>query len=255
MFYRFFNKHKFLFIFVFTTGRSGTGFLSQIFGHGKFDKMTLHRIGDAIVTHESWRKPPIEQLKKLKLDSKEAAAIVQEAMNSKLAELQSDFPGVSKYLIADHKIGRFFASSLKYTNHSFKVIRIHREEAEVLASFKRIYKERQANTEAEVFERFMRNNWARNYYAPTDASCIQKISPADWAQLDYGDKFAWYIEEVNRQWEYTKKVLPKKSFIEIEFSDLINESGPKAIEDFIGIPYSRELLSTRANRAVKTKYK
>jgi hypothetical protein len=38
-------RSKLEFILTYTTGRSGTGFLSQVFGHGKFDKLSCHRVG------------------------------------------------------------------------------------------------------------------------------------------------------------------------------------------------------------------
>lgn len=242
-------------IFAFTTGRSGTGFLSQVFGHGPFDKNTVHRVGNALVTHESWRKPPIEALKQLDLSSPQASRIVKSALEEQWKQLGAEHGAIDKYFIADHKIGRYFSCAMPATGYPFKVIRVHRDENEVLRSFTRIYNERKRDTDSETFERFMRNNWSRNYFAPTDFSAIQKVSPEQWLAMDYIEQFQWYIEEVNLQWERAKKLLSPDDYIEIEFEDLTSGASLSEIEMFIDIPYAREYADVTANHKVQTSYR
>jgi hypothetical protein len=248
------NFRNFEFIFTFTTGRSGTGFLSQVFGHGSFEKKTVHQTGDALVTHESWKNLPIPQLKRLSSISKEAQDLCAAECRKKFDELISRYPATKRFLVADHRVGRFFVPPLHKSSVRCKVIRIHRQKKEVLASFIRIYEQRKKDTSPDVFKRLYQNNWTRNYYAPSDFSTIGKVEASDWHAMDHVDRFRWYIEEVERQWSSIRPKLNPAAFIEVDFSELVSEIGLQTIENFISIPYSRQLSCLRANHQVRTDY-
>jgi len=238
------------FIFVFTTGRSGTAFLSQAFGHGKYEKNKVHITMNkkALVTHESWKGMPISKLKKeADLSSNKVSIIIDKYLKNKIIRVKEEYPESEKYLITDHRVGRFCSPSIAKTNLNYKVIRLARNHEDVANSLVRRVSERKKMYNQTKFLRFYNGMWQLNLYHPSDNFVINNLDDKEWNNLNDYDKFLWYSKEVEAQWNVAKKCIPKDNYIEITFNDILTSAGLNKINNFTGLKWSKHWATIKAN--------
>lgn len=238
------------FIFLFTTGRTGTGFLSQCFGGSAYQKNKIHEVDSskALVTHESWRNLPIPALKKhYSLSCFQSSDLVFEYLNNKILETRITNPCVEKYFITDHKVGRFFAPSMRSLNFDYKIIRVFRDHEDVSRSFLKRINNRENALTSDEFLKFYERIWSHSFYNYSDSFVLNSVSDINWGKMTVFDKLKWYSIEVEHQWLNLKNNIPNDKFIEVTFNDIISGVGLKEISDFIGLDFSVELSKIRAN--------
>ena len=228
------------FICVFTTGRSGTAFLAQVFGMSAWSKNRIYNINQDFITHENWTGFPIYRLKKLVLDSTESIEIQREFLEMNLYNFECS--NDSKYFITDHKIGRFFGHSLPYLKCNYKIIYLERNKADVIASFLGRWKNHRKCR--NNYEEFYNKLWAIVFYTPLDAFAINRVK--NWNNYTDKQKLEWYWDETKLQWENLKKKLDNNAYIEVKFEDL-KSGGLDKISDFIQLPYSKKLIDVYVN--------
>jgi len=237
-------------ILVFTTGRSGTAFLSQAFGGARFQKKKIHQAvgADALVTHEGWGGIPVSKLKgQNDLSSHSSAKIVDKYLNNMIIKSKSEYPMAEKYLVTDHRVGRYCIPSIESTNIDYQVIRLFRDHKDVASSFlRRVRKRRSEYTKAE-FLKFYNEIWSHSFYQPNDEFVINKISNDIWDNISMYDKFLWYSKEVDAQWSEVKKILPRNKYLEVTFDEIIKPVGLNKVMRFIEIPWSKKWAEIRAN--------
>lgn len=238
------------FIFLFTTGRTGTGFLSQCFGGSNYEKNKIHYVNDskALVTHESWKHLPIPALKQcFELSNDLSTDIVYEYLNDKILETKSKYPCAEKYFVTDHKVGRFFAPSMCNLNFDYKVIRVLRDHEDVAMSFLKRIEKRKEVSKLHEFSKFYERIWSHSFYNHNDSFVINNVSELSWNAMTELDKLKWYSAEVERQWLNLKVNVPEERFIEVTFNEIINNVGLSKISNFIDLDYCVELSNLKAN--------
>lgn len=233
-----------LLICTFSPGRTGTGFLSQIFG-GEYSKTAIHRNNDAVITHESWVeiKFQINKIKQIGYTEE----IVSESnlqIKNKLLSIQQEF-NVDKYFITDHRIGRFY---LKSYSQEFKVIKINRCLNEIVSSIDKRMRVAEDKNTPEVYKKFLEQLWSMSFYHPKDAFINDVDFAEKWNQISNMEKYQWYVQETERQWKSLKNMINKESYIEIDFDNLFSKEGAKEISNFTGIKYDINALKKRVNK-------
>jgi len=234
------------FICLFTTGRSGTAFLTQIFSQQKWIKNKVYLVNNKLaITHENWINFPIQKLKKLRLNSKKSIKIQKKYIEKQL----SNTSNLSKYFITDHKVGRWLGYSLPYLDCNYKIIYAERNKENVVKSFlQRIQYQKINNINYEIFYKSL---WKSVFYDPSDYSTIKNIK--NWNDYNLKQKIEWYCDETKLQWEELKLSLNKNNYLELPFEtfDNLKNNELNIMSKFIGIPYSKELLDVYVNSSDK----
>ena len=228
-------------ICTFTSGRTGTGYLSQIFG-GEYSKSALHNNGNSIVTHESWREIK-DYVYLLKKNGKSERMRVES--NSRINEHLLKFGNIENYFITDHRVGRYFLWA--YAG-PYKIIRIKRKKTDIVTSFQRRINETREKVSSDVFSSFYNEIWSKSFYHPADKFIGDYDSENLWGSMGDADRISWYVDEVDRQWDIIVNSLEPNSFIEMEFPELFTSSGMDKISEFIDIKYNVKFLKERVNR-------
>lgn len=230
-------------ITVFSPGRTGTGYLSQIFG-GEYSKRAMHINKDALVTHESWSeiKFLIKKIKEVGY-TEEINEKINKVINQKLRNIQEEYE-VQKYFITDHRIGRFL---LRAYDGDFKIIRIKRNTEDIVASLVRRINIAKDKHEVSTFNGFFNQLWSMSFYSPDDLFINHQETLSKWNTLSLEDTLEWYVEETNRQWSIQKSKF-KDRYIEVLFENLFDLETVQKISDFIEIPYLDKYISKRVNK-------
>ena len=232
------------FITLFTTGRTGTAFLTEAFSGQKWEKRNIYVRKNCLVTHESipTEKLRIPELKKLDWFSNESIKIQKQVIENLLNELQKC--NANKIFITDHRIGRFYSPFLIKKLNS-KIIYIERDEQQTLDSFmKRLNLRKKILIESQ-YKKYIQRRWNNNLYEPTDLSTICKMNRSDWKDLSEEEQIRWYLKETKERW----KILKEKTnlnCIEISFDDIKNHNLTK-ISDFIEIEYDKNISYEKIN--------
>ena len=196
--------------FLFTTGRTGTGYLSQVFGHARWSKRGLHFVhGKHLVTHEPWNDIPVQSMKATDLYGVEPQKIGLGFIEKKIREIQLEYPFGEVLFITDHKIGRYFGPAIAKSDVDFRVVYVERNENEVAASFLRKTKEKRDTLDEKRFNRYFDRLWAANKYHPSDAYIAARPSDDEWNAASERQRYRWYHQEVRRQWTKLKRLLSR----------------------------------------------
>lgn len=239
------------FICLFTTGRSGTAFLTQIFSQQKWIKNKIYLVDNNLFTHENWTNFPIIELKKLNLNSKESIKIQSNYIKKQLNNVKIKYPNITKYFVSSRLVGIWLGNSLPYLNCNYKIIYLERKKEDVINSFYERYKHRKNNN--KNYKEFFKKSWTQSLYAPSDHSTIKKID--NWNDYNYKQKIEWYCDETKLQWEELKLTLNKNNYLELPFQtfDDLKNNGLDVMSKFINIPYSKKLLNVYVNQSNKKK--
>lgn len=214
--------------FVFSTGRTGTAYLTQIFGGGKFEKRRVYNPSkDNFVIHEYLNNRPIKDLKKQKdLFDTDIGNVY---LDKRLSQYKNVF-------IFDHTIGRFISQAYPES----KILRINKDHELVAKSFLKRFEERKKVYTKEQYKHFYNSFWYESAYMPTDKFIKSDI---DWEKMSDQEKFMWYSKETQTQWELNKHNY--SNFMEIEFEDIFIRQND--ISDFLGISYNKKLSKEKVN--------
>jgi len=236
------------FICTFTTGRSGTGFLSSVFGHADYDKRGFRHVGNNIVAHEPFHSMPIRKIKEegMKTASKEGAEFIKRQIIIRLTKAEEPLDNI---FVTDNKIGRYFGYSLDKTGYDYKILYVERNMDDTVRSFLKRYKYRQNTMEPETYTKFANRLWRETLYTPLDASTINMMPRREWYRMNVKQRMIWYWHETRDQWDRLKKRLPESKYMEVNMEDL-HENLHK-VSKFIGIPYDKTRLNVHVNPSVK----
>lgn len=237
------------FIFVFSTGRTGTAFLSQAFGQNFFNKNSENITcdGSCIVTQESWKNIPIKEMKLCQsLIGEDAFNISNEYLKNKKYKILKINEKCDKYFVTDHMVGRYLSLSLLNKHTKYKIIRICRRHDDVANSL--IKKINNNINKAKILNQneYINKLWSDNLYHPEDKFIINKKNINEWYNASLFEKFVWYSKEVDSQWEQNKKIL-NNNYIELQFDELVTKKGLNKISDYIEIPWSEYFGGFKVN--------
>lgn len=230
---------------IFSTGRTGTGYLSQLFG-GEYSKKAVHINKDSMVTHESW--PELKyQVMKIKESGRTSAAKVeiQDFFYQRFETLKKEHNKES-YFITDHRIGRYFLWALLDSKIDIQVIKINKDPDLISKSFINRFKLTKERV-PEKYASFYNDVWTKSFYHPNDKYTITQPKAA-WSDLDDNKRLLWYCEETEARWDSLKKSLDKSKYIEIEFKQLFDFTSIENLSSFIDIEFSKERFNKVANR-------
>ena len=237
------------FICVFTTGRSGTALLSQVFGGNLWEKRKYHYKNNNLVCHEAWdtKDIPIPELKEEPSLSTDRAMSLQKNFIDKQIEIaQKEYPDMKKYFVTDMRIGRFFSHYVSKLPKS-KIIYIERDRKEVVNSFMKRWNDRLELYGQEKFEHFQKRAWDLNFYKATDRCSVSHMSPILWNSLYLERKLEWYWIECKIQWHHFLRNTNFQNVYIAKFKDMITEEGMRDLESFLEMPLYKDLLSIKAN--------
>jgi hypothetical protein len=234
------------FYFLFTTGRTGTGLLSQCFGLQMWEKLNLRENGACVVAHEPWVDIPVEKAKRVDIYSEDMYDFSNLYFKQKLQEISFKFKKANSIFITDHKIGRFFGPFLSKSDFNFKVIYVKRDEREVVESFnkKRLIKEKSLTKDR--YDRYISRLWSANRYHPSDFSSTSRPEDA-WNNLSFDEKNYWYVKETELQWKKFKEGLSSEDYLEIYLDPKYSEIEMDSISSFLNLKYDKSLLKIKAN--------
>lgn len=250
------------FVTTFTTGRTGTALLTQLFSGKKYEKddfVVLNKQQNIIVTHECWNDLPIEMIKTLAYRSEEYNHICQAYLEKKVSEIKSKYPNFSKLVITDHRFGRFFAPFFINNNLNYKIIRLRRKPLDVVDSFVFKMKKKESSVDRKHYKYYQRRLWTNAFYSPFDKETRYPVDPINWGIMSDEEKVLWYVQEVKRVWKELVNKIPEEKYIEAGFENIIYGTVYKRnnviscpemnkISKFIEMPYSKHLLKHKVNQ-------
>jgi hypothetical protein len=235
---------------LFTTGRSGTAYLAQVFGGQQWYKRGLYHVDlpghAALVTHERWAELPIPALKQLPMYAPDAIAIQRQYIQDRVCADTVDDAQVQKYFVTDHRIGRYFAPCMSTFSTPGKIIYVKRNEADVVASYLSRMEQRSKLVDAESYAQFQHDVWHRACYTPDEPDTVHAVSAEKWEAWSLECKLRWYWFEVQARWQRVKALADPADILEVDYETLA-ESGLDQIAAFTGIPYSKDLVDVRVN--------
>jgi len=205
------------FIFVFSTGRSGTALLAQYFGGVFKNKYTWNYRDNIAIAHEPFDEleeysQAIKDIKQGK-DPKVAGFLLRELEKNKKCD---------KYLITDNKLGRWFWDDFCREGIKIRMIYLLRNERDVVRSLQHTFPN-------GIF-------WG---YQPTDAnSLVDRTLPPPW----------YHVKETSAQWIKIREKLASDQYIEISFERFLKEKAERErLQNFVRISGYDNLLKHRIN--------
>ena len=227
-------------ICLFTSGRTGTAFLSQIFGMKQYNGKRQIAINDGVlVSHELFSDYPIAEIKKI--GCSRTLKLQREFLVSQIETLQKDYD-FDRIFVTDHKIGRFFYYSL---NKFFdcQMIYIVRSYDNVVKSFYERF-QNYSSVYPEKSEAYWNDMWKNSFYEPTDYDTLHTIPDWRWDKMSPKTKLRWYCLETQRRWRMFKKTTRLK-WLELPFEAL--HIRLNVLSDFIDLKYDPTLVDVKVN--------
>ena len=243
------NMNNIEFSCLFTTGRSDTALLSQVFGGNKWEKRKYHYSSNNLICHECWdtKRFRIDELKEEpSFTSNESLHIQKGLINQQLSDAITDFHGIKKYFVCDHRVGRYFSNYISSQSNS-KIIYIERNINQVIDSSCKRWNDRLNRIGKDNFNRFEKRAWCLNLYQATDGFCITKMTDSEWNKLSLKEKLEWYCVECKNQWLHFKTSKPKANVYEINFADMVTFEGMNDMALFLDLPLYKDFLSIKVN--------
>ena len=130
------DRDEIEFICTFTSGRSGTALLSQVFGGNNWQKRQYHYNNQNLICHEAWpsKSIPVSEIKNcISLGDSKSIKIQKDTLDYQLKKALTKYPDVKKYFITDHRIGRYFCYYVSQLAKS-KIIYIERDKDKTIHS-------------------------------------------------------------------------------------------------------------------------
>jgi len=235
-------------ILVFSPGRVGTAYLSQVFGGGSWNKRKIHIQDRWAIGHEFWNSgKDISYLKKQDPFSKKSIKYQIEKVVSDINNIQTKYD-VDNIFCTGNLIGRFFSYCLPYLDDiEYKIINLTREKNSLCQSFigrVRSYEKHKnlKNYTEHLFDTVL--------FSPKDFT-FHNIS--NWDFLSETDKFFWYFTECEKRWNKLKITLNSDSYLQTTYEYILTYAGLEEISKFTGLKYFPELMKIRVNPGDKYK--
>ena len=206
---------------VFSTGRSGTAFLARYFGGDAADRTDWSVRGGTAVAHEPFDSMGEywEAVRKYKRTGK---ASLPEAVWSELLEKED----VSRFLITDNKLGRWFLSGFLKPNITVKVIYLYRNDNAVVRSIRRTEKD-------------LGTVWRH------------ESEDADLLTREVEDSAWLHVKETAARWEAIREKLPPRQYIEVSLEEFTgSRECRRKVEQFVGLDGIESFVSKKINSSV-----
>ena len=242
-------------ICTFTTGRSGTALLTQLFS-GQTWKNSHQCVsvasssGNITVVHEIFENLPIRYLQTLPWDSKESLELQRQVLQERVETLctQEHTDGL---FVTDNRIGRFFGPSLPLLPWSSRIIHIVRNADDVVDSFTSRLHQKQAQRTTQAWQNYEINLWHDIFYHPQAPAAQISVTRAKWAQLTLMERVYWYYAETEQRWLRLQKKLLPGSYITINYTDLMQHNTLEQLSNFIGLPCHYQQLQYHVNPRIR----
>lgn len=234
---------------VFSTGRCGTAFLSQVFSGKEWNrdnKAVLHNVNDVVVSHERGFDiaKTISELKKYEFYSTDSIFIQQQFINNMIREVEIEHPTFHTFFTSHMSIGRYISHCLDtFDDIDYRVLYVKRDMNEVVESY---------NDRLSGGSKIGRS-WDIILNNPFEPSTITKINPKDWNSMDFKKQLEWFWTETKSQWSRVSHRLHKDKTMSINFNDMFNKDHLFEIADFFDIPVYDEFINNAVNIRDKSK--
>lgn len=228
--------------------------MSQVMGGVKWSKRMLGRVelasgGHALVVHERWPAldAAIPALRRVGPYSPRGLKLQRTHIQRILDQARIEHGEFEKYLVTDHRVGRYFGPSMVQHLPAGRVIYVRRDPEAVTASFTSRVEQWRARLSRQEFATHYAQLWSHTFYTPAD---IGAITPwphgVDWDHATPSHRLRWYCDEVASRWLRLKQWLQPQQWLELEYEDL-GRDGFARVSDFTGIPHVPELVAVCAN--------
>lgn len=235
---------------VFATGRTGTAFLSQVYGHGEYNKNSLHYKNKNLIAHEfiSANSLPIKRLKQVGESTDEGRKISKKFLEEILKKTKRQYLNLNNFFITDHRMGRYLSWGLKEMD-SYKIIYIERDRQQTIESFLRRWNKIKINAGEKIAQRYLINNWSKNYYFIDDFDCINKVLLEEWNNFSEIEKASWYWHETKDRWNKLKNNA-NLNYFEVSFDDIKNHN-LDSLSKFLDMEPDLKFLNKIVNSDIK----
>ena len=235
-------------ILVFSPGRVGTAYLSQVFGGGYWNKRRVHIQDRWAIGHEFWGSgKDIPYLKKHDPFSEESIKYQIEKIESDINNTQTKYD-VDNIFCTSNIIGRFYSYCLPYLDSiEYKIISLTREHVSLCQSFIGRVRSQEKN---KNLKNYIEHLFDTVLFGPTDFT-FHKIS--NWNSLSETAKLLWYFTECEKRWSNLKITLDSGSYLQTTYEHIISRTGLEEISKFTGLKYFPELMEIRVNPGDKRK--
>lgn len=241
------KKAKPEFIFFYSIGRSGTAYLSQVFGKKKWKPKDLcFPEAGVSVAHEKWamRKEEIEKLKLLKPKSEEALEIQKKKIKRIVSA--NAIRNVNRIFISDSAFGRWCAYGI-IQNYNYKAVLLKRNKNDVINSWKNMYKEYTKKNSKDKAKELLESRFNYNYFNILDKYTLLHVDKSKWKEYSIEEKIGWYYDETIAKWINLKLEMDPKKYFETSYENIITIEGLKELSDFIELPFDYDLMKIKIN--------
>ena len=207
-------------ILVFSTGRSGTAFLARYFGGDAADRTDWCLRSGTAVAHEPFDSMP-EYWKAVRECKSNGNACLPDRVWDGLREQE-----VSRFLITDNKLGRWFIDEFLRSNIDTKVIYLYRDENAVVRSIRRT-------------EQALGTVWR---YESEDASLLTG---------GVEDAVLLHVKETAAKWKATRQKLRPEQYMEISLENFTQSREVRhQVEQFVGLEGIESFVSKKVNASM-----
>jgi len=231
----------------YTTGRSGTAYLSQVFGHhvwSKPHKGILRTVDDKrfVVVHERGLGVNVKRIILNGCTPDDA----RYELTNMMAQIDFVYPQFESFYNTNFLHGRYLSPALPLLDKpdalwDYRIIYVERKKQDVVKSFMR-------RQERPIFDKRRSATWIYILNQWDKPWVINKRTKDQWKKMTDKEKYEWYWDETQSQWNLLKIGLNQNKVLEIDFEEFAGkEDGIKMISDFIEMPYSREMIKIVAN--------
>jgi len=218
---------------VFSTGRCGTAFISQLFSGVKWtreSKSKLHLNDDVISCHERGFgiAKTIPKLKSCLFGSDESLDIQTKFVRNMLKEIDSEIPSYHTLILSHMSIGRYTSHCLeKLDNVDYRILHVHRNPNEIAQS----YKER-LNDGKKIGR-----SWNIILNNPFEKSAINRLDKSKWDNMNFTNQMLWFCKETEDQWDHLNTMLDPTKLLSIDFKTMFSDESRKSMADFFGVQH------------------
>jgi hypothetical protein len=229
-------------ILVFSPGRVGTAYLSQVFGGNSWGKRKIHIQDRWAIGHEFWNAgKDISYLRRHDPFSEKSIKYQIEKIENDINNIQTKY-GVDNIFCTSNLIGRFYSYCLPHLDGvEYKIINLTRESASLCQSFIGRVRSYEKNRNVKNHAEHLFNTVL---FSSTDFT-FHKTS--NWNSLSETNKFLWYFAECEKRWDKLKITLDSDSYLQTTYEHIINYTGLEEVSKFTGLKYFPELMKIRVN--------
>lgn len=238
-------------IFVYSAGRCGTAYLTQVFGFDKWArKKDIFQPKKGVVVFHEVVVPSARTANVLK----EYEPLGKVSMNLQRIYVQGATKKIhyaTKIFVTSNLFARLCGDFIVQNHKRYKCIFLSRNEDTLLNSYLRRYNNYRKAYGKKEYERWLKQKFDTTMYTPMDPYSLTKMKETEWNKLSLKEKLHWYFIEIKARGERLKSSMEPGSYIETSYEKIITVKGLDELSKFIELPYSKELMKHKVNKSEK----